>query len=104
MVNKTTKAKRRRQAAERALIESALWDAVPASAGTGNNRGWPTCSALNEQKGMALLPAVAEQVAHFPRGSAARREAAFSAGVDSCIVAALGHYTPEHILRVAGLL
>lgn len=104
MINKTTKAKRRRQAAERALIECALWDAVPADAGTAHNRGWPTCHALNEMEGMRAIPGVAERLAHLPRGSAARRNAAWEEGGDSRVVTALGFRTPDRVLQAAGLL
>lgn len=104
MINRTTKAKRRRQAAEARLIEAALLSAADFGAIGANNGGWPTCHALNVQAGVNLIPSVAQAIAHYPRGSKARDFAAWQAGWDSRLVDALGGASPDRILARAGIL
>jgi len=103
MLSKSVKTKRRHQAASAAQIEAALWAAVPAGVGEYDGDGWPPCHTLNEREGMKLLGEIAQRLARYPKGSKARQDAAFYAGTAN-VVSALGHYTPESVLRKAGLL
>ena len=104
MINKSTKAKRRRQAAEARIIEAALLSAANFGAIGANNGGWPTCHAISVQEGIAMIPAAAQAIAHYPRGSKSRNLAAWQAGGDSRLVDALGGASPDRILARAGIL
>lgn len=98
MISKSVKAKRRRQTAEADRILDALFD----SARFGET-GHGTCRSMNVEAGIAMLPALAANLARFPRGKA-RADACWRLGGDSRIVDALWASTPERILEKAGLL